>query len=297
MTTISGVLEKITYINEANGFVVARLQEKEKRNLTTIVGFLSGIHEGESLKVTGRWVQNRRFGEQFQVEHFEMIAPATLHGIRKYLGSGLVRGIGPIMAGRMVDLFGLETLEVIEKTPERLSEVEGIGPKRIAFITEAWKEQKEIRDIMIFLQGHGVSAASAVKIYKQYGSQSIQAVRENPYRLSQEIHGIGFMTADKIAQSLGVSLHSLIRARAGLIYALKDLSEEGHVYYPATELIQKTQELLKTEPEILDQAMEALSKTKEIMIEERNGERAAYFAPFYYAEAVTLKLQLCHLRV
>jgi exodeoxyribonuclease V alpha subunit len=142
MTTITGVLEKITYLNEENGFVVARLQEQGKRGLTTIVGSLSVIHPGESIRLTGKWVQNRRFGEQFQVETFEITAPATLQGIRKYLSSGLIKGIGPVMAGRIVDLFGLDTLEIIERKPERLSKVEGIGPKRIAMITEAWIEQK-----------------------------------------------------------------------------------------------------------------------------------------------------------
>ena len=263
------------------------LQEKGKRGLTTIVGNLSGIHPGESLRLVGKWVQNRRFGEQFQVETFEMIVPATVQGIRKYLGSGLIKGIGPVMAGRIVDLFDLDTLEIIEKTPDRLSEVEGIGPKRIALITEAWKEQREIKEIMIFLQGHGVSAAYSAKIYKQYGNQSIQRVRENPYRLSQDIHGIGFITADRIAQNLGISPHSLIRARAGLIYVLRELAEEGHVCYLETDLVQKAEEILKVDREIILQAMRDLSREKEIFIETVDRERglkAVYLAPFYYAE-------------
>ena len=170
MTSISGVVEKITYFNESSGFGVAKLQEKEKRGLTTIVGNLSGVDPGESLKLTGTWVQDRRFGEQFKVETFEIIVPATVYGIRKYLGSGLIKGIGAVMAGRMVDLFGVETLEVIEKTPERLVEVEGIGAKRVTMITEAWGAQREIKDIMIFLQGNGISATYSAKIYRQYGN-------------------------------------------------------------------------------------------------------------------------------
>lgn len=287
MTTISGILEKITYLNEENGFVVAKVQEKGKRGLTTIVGNLSGIHPGESLRLTGKWVQNRRFGEQFQVETFEITVPATLHGVRKYLSSGLIKGIGPIMAGRIVDLFGLDTLEIIEKTPERLSVVEGIGPKRVFMITEAWKDQKEIKDIMIFLQGHGVSAAYSAKIYKQYGNQSIQMVRENPYRLSQDIHGIGFMTADRIAQHLGISPHSLIRAKAGLVYVLKELAEEGHVYYPEKNLVQKAEKILTVEQEIILQAMKDLSREKEIFLETIDLKRdlkAVYLTPFYDAE-------------
>ena len=288
MTVISGVLEKITYLNEENGFVVARLQEQGKRGLTTIVGSLSSIHPGESIRLTGKWVQNRRFGEQFQVEAFEITAPATLQGIRKYLSSGLIKGIGPVMAGRIVDLFGLDTLEVIEEKPERLSEVEGLGPKRIAMITEAWIEQKEIKEIMIFLQGHGVSATYSAKIYRQYGNQSIQVVRGNPYRLSQDIHGIGFITADRIAQNIGISLHSMIRVKAGLIYVLKELAEDGHVYYPEKDLVRKAEEILKVDREIILQAMIGLAEEKEVFLEAMDGEekcKAVYLAPFYHAEA------------
>ena len=230
MPIIYGFLERITYYNEENDFVVARLQEKGKKELSTIVGNLSGINPGESLKLTGLWVHNKRFGEQFQVERFEVTVPATLYGIQKYLGSGLIKGIGPIMAERIVKKFGLDTLEIIEKTPERLSEVDGIGPKRIAMITKAWEAQKEIKEIMIFLQGHGVSATYSAKIFKQYGNQSIKVVKENPYRLARDIHGIGFITADKIAQNLGIDPNSLIRAKAGVVYVLNELTDEGHVY-------------------------------------------------------------------
>jgi len=231
MPTIYGLIERITYHNEENDFVVAKLQEKGKRELTTIVGNLTAINPGESLKLSGRWVHNKKFGEQFQVENYEVTVPATVHGIRKYLGSGLIKGIGPIMAERIVKKFTLDTLEVNERTPERLSEVDGIGPKRIAMITRAWEEQKEIKEIMIFLQGHGVSATYSAKIYKQYGDRSIEVVKENPYRLAQDIYGIGFITADRIAQNMGIDPNSLIRAKAGIIYVLNQLTEEGHVYY------------------------------------------------------------------
>src|SRR4030043_1364096 len=216
MPIIYGFLERITYHNEENDFVVAKLQEKGKRDLTTIVGNVAGINPGESLKLSGRWVHNKKFGEQFQVETFEVTMPATLLGIQRYLASGLIQGIGPIMAERIVEKFGLHTLEVIEETPERLSDVEGIGPKRISLITKAWGGQKEIKEIMIFLQGHGVSAAYSAKIYKRYGSQSIEIVKENPYRLAHDIYGTGFITADKIAQNLGIDRNSLIRAKPGL---------------------------------------------------------------------------------
>src|SRR4030042_1713706 len=231
MPIIYGFLERITYHNEENDFLVAKLQEKGRKELTTIVGNLSGINPGESLKLSGRWVHNKKFGEQFQVETFEVTVPATVHGIKKYLGSGLIKGIGPVLAERITKKFALETLDIIEKTPERLSEVDGIGPQRIAMITQAWEEQKEIKEIMIFLQGHGVSATYSAKIYKHYGNRAIEVVKRNPYRLAQDIQGIGFITADRIAQNLGIALDSLIRAKAGLLYVLNELSGEGHVFY------------------------------------------------------------------
>ena len=287
MPIIFGLLERISYHNEENDFVVAKLREKEKKELTTIVGNLSGINPGESLKLTGKWVQNKRFGEQFHVETFEVTVPATLLGIQKYLASGLIKGIGSIMSERIVEKFGLHTLEVIEKKPERLSEVEGIGPKRISMIIKAWVEHKEIKEIMIFLQGHGVSAAYSAKIYKQYGDQSIEIVRENPYRLAHDIYGIGFITADKIAQNLGIDRNSLIRAKAGLIYILNQLTEEGHVYYPENQLIHKAKEILSVDEEIVIQAVRELTKEKELFLEDLDPEgnlKAVYLAPFHVAE-------------
>lgn len=287
MTTISGFLEKITYYNEENGFMVAKLQEKGKRDLTTIVGNLATVNPGESLKLTGKWVNNKRFGEQFQVEEFEVTVPATVNGLKKYLGSGLIKGIGPIMADRMVNQFGLDTLNVIENIPERLSEVEGIGPKRMAMIGKAWEELKEIKEIMIFLQGHGVSPTFSAKIYKQYGNHSIEVVKGNPYRLIQDIYGIGFATADKIAQNIGIRPNSLIRAKAGLIHALSKLTEEGHVYYPERGLIRKAGEILKVDQELITKAVTELSKDKEIFIEDINEDgngKAVYLVPFFIAE-------------
>jgi len=287
MSIIHGLLEKISYHNEENDFVVAKLREKDKRELTTIVGNLSGINPGESLKLTGNWVHNKKFGEQFQVETFEVTIPATLLGIQKYLASGLIKGIGPIMSERIVEKFGLDTLEVIEKKSKRLSEVEGIGPKRISMIKKTWEEQKEIKEIMIFLQGHGVSASYSAKIYKQYGNQSIEIVKENPYRLAHDIYGTGFITADKIAQHLGIDQNSLIRAKAGLLYVLNQLTEEGHVYYPENQLIHKAREILHVDEEIIFQAIKELSKEKELFLEDLEPEgnlRAVFLAPLYVAE-------------
>jgi exodeoxyribonuclease V alpha subunit len=287
MSTLHGLLEKISYHNEENDFVVAKLREKDKRELTTIVGNLSGVNPGESLKLTGEWVHNKKFGEQFQVEKFEVIVPATLLGIQKYLASGLIKGIGPIMSERIVEKFGLNTLEVIEKKPESLSEVEGIGRKRILMIKKTWEEQKEIKEIMIFLQGHGVSASYSAKIYKQYGNQSIEIVKENPYRLAHDIYGTGFITADKIAQHLGIDQNSLIRAKAGVLYVLNQLTQDGHVYYPENQLIHKAREILHVDEEIIFQAIKELSKEKELFLEDLDPEgnlRGVYLAPFYVAE-------------
>src|SRR5512139_2671951 len=292
MPAIYGFLERITYYNEENDFLVAKLQEKGKKDLTTIVGNLSGINPGESLKLSGRWVHNKKFGEQFQVESYQITVPATVHGIKKYLGSGLIKGIGPIMSERIVDKFGLDTLDIIEKAPERLAEVDGIGPKRIAKITKAWEEQKEIKNIMIFLQGHGVSAAYSAKIYKQYRERSIEVVKENPYRLARDMHGIGFITADKIARNIGIDPNSLVRAKAGLIYVLGQLTEEGHTYYPKADLFNKAKEILKVDQEIIARAADDLAKEKEVVLEaiRREGEggessdTAVYLAPLYLAE-------------
>jgi len=287
MSIVEGILERITYSSEESGFVVAKLQEREKREITTIVGNLAGINPGESLKLTGKWVQNKRFGEQFQVEKFTVIVPATVNGIRKYLGSGLIKGIGPVMADRIVQAFGLETLDAIEKTPKRLSEVEGIGPKRIEMITKAWEEQKEVKEIMIFLQGHGVSATYSAKIYKHYGNRSIPVVKENPYRLAEDIYGIGFLTADRIAQNMGMDPNSLVRAKAGLLYVLNGLTEEGHVYYPESDLVRRAKEVLKVDEDLVIKAISELSQKREIYIEEigNNGnQRAVYLTPLYLAE-------------
>ena len=288
METISGYIERVTYYNKENGFAVAKLQETDKKGLTTIVGNLAAINPGESLRLSGRWVQSKRFGEQFRVEMSEVVEPATMHGVKRYLGSGLIKGVGPVLAERIVTKFGLDTLPVIEKTPEKLSEVEGIGPKRIEMIARAWEEQKEIKEIMIFLHGHGVSPGYSAKIFKYYGKESIKVVKGNPYRLAQDIHGIGFVTADKIAQKIGIDPNSSVRVQAGLIYVLNALAEEGHVYYPEKGLTQKAKEILKVAPELITDALTALCRKREIFIEKRNDGNhdpvMVYLAPFYIAE-------------
>jgi len=277
---IHGYLERITYYNEENHFTVARLQETGKRELTTIVGNLAGITPGESLKLTGKWVQDPRFGPQFRVERFETVVPATVNGIRKYLGSGLIRGIGPVMAKRIVKVFGLQTLDVIDRSPGRLTEVDGIGPKRVELITRAWADQKEIRGIMIFLQDHGISAAYAAKIYRQYGNASVEIVRTNPYRLAADVHGIGFVTADRIARQVGIDPNSVTRAEEGTLYVLNESTSEGHVYLPYETLVSRAAEMLEVSRDLVVEAVERLAADRRVVRE----DEAVYLTPFYVAE-------------
>ena len=213
---IEGVLERVVYQSEDDGFAVARLQVPGRRDLVTIVGNILSANPGETLRLSGQWVVNVKFGEQFRVDSCLSVLPATLTGIEKYLGSGMIKGIGPVMAGRLVERFALDTLDVIEEGTTRLQEVEGIGPVRAGRIVKAWEEQKEIREVMVFLQGNGVSSVYAVKIYRRYGNQAVSIVKENPYRLAEDIWGIGFKTADRIAQYIGIDPHSPLRAQAAL---------------------------------------------------------------------------------
>jgi len=275
-STLEGVLERIVFFNEENGFTVARLQVASRRDLVAVVGVMPSPMPGETLRLRGEWVVDSKFGEQFRVNSCLSVLPATLTGIEKYLGSGLVKGIGPIMANRIVTKFGLETLYIIEDNTGRLLEVDGIGPIRIDRIAKAWQEQREIREVMVFLQGQGVSSTYAVKIYKAYGDKAISVVKENPYRLALDISGIGFKTADKIAQNMGIDPGSPMRAEAGIIHVLSELVDEGHVYYPYEELQGKANELLGVEKDTLDAALTSLADQKRVLIEEHPEHRAVY---------------------
>lgn len=293
METIYGYLERISFNNEETNFLVAKIQEKGKKELTTIVGNLSGVNLGELIKVSGKWVHNNKFGDQFQVDKFESVVPATVNGIEKYLGSGLIKGIGPVMAKRIVRVFGINTLDVIENTHEELSRVEGIGPKRICTIIKAWQEQKKVKEIMIFLQGHGISANYSAKIYKKYGDSSVETVKLNPYRLAADIQGIGFLTADKIARNMGVDHNAVIRAEEGIIYALSLLVQEGHVYCPVNLLIDKSVEMLEVDKEIIVKAMAKLYEYRRLVLDslessvelnEQSNQKAVYLPTLYIAE-------------
>ncbi len=291
--TIFGYLERIVYFNEDNYFTVAKIKEKDRRELTTIVGNLAGVYPGAYLKLDGNWVNNKKYGEQFQVEGYEIVTPATARGIEKYLGSGLIKGIGPVMAKRIVKAFGEETIEIIENHPEKLLNVEGIAEKRIEMIVEGWEEQKDIKHIMIFLQEHGVSTAYSAKIYKQYGPKSIEILKDNPYRLAAEIRGIGFVIADRIAQKLGVDPNSVSRAEEGILYVLNSLVGEGHVFCPYEMLVEKAVDLLNVDREIVIKAMAGLFENQRIIMEDLSPEslenyapnqKAVYLPPFYTAE-------------
>ncbi len=270
--SMEGVLERITYANEDSGWMVAQIQAPDGGVPVTVVGTMPGVQIGETLRVRGRWVQNKKFGRQFEVERFETVVPSTELGIRRYLGSGMIKGIGPKMADRLVDAFGAETLEVLEEDDRRLQRVEGIGPKRAQWIRDAWKAQRAIRDVMIFLQGHGVSSAYGARIFKAYGSASLDVVKNNPFLLARDISGMGFRTADNIAFKLGFDPHSDVRAEAGIIYSLQEVRDEGHCFFPEADLIERCAKELDIPPETLKAALPRLAGEGRIVREVFGGE-------------------------
>jgi len=269
-TELSGQIEKITFTNEENGFTIARMKVPGHHDPVTVVGTLMAPKPGEILDMRGEWTNHPRFGRQFKVREYKTRVPATVSGIRKYLGSGMIKGLGPVMADRIVDRFGQKTLDVIDSNIQRLAEVEGIGEKRIAMVTEAWAAQSEIRDVMLFLQSHGVSSGYAAKIFKQYGNQSIAVVKQNPYRLATDLFGIGFQTADRIAGRLGFDKNSRLRIEAGILYVLNQLSDEGHVYFPYKPLILKSCDILGVDREPVIHALGKLAVDQKIVIEDIN---------------------------
>ncbi len=265
--TLEGVIERITFHAEDTGYTVARVKPNDSFVLATVVGSMGNPTVGESVRLTGRWSSHKEFGRQFTVERFETIRPATAKAIEKYLGSGLVKGLGPVMAKRMVAAFGAETLDIIETNPKRLLEVEGIGPKRLRRLTGAWDEQRSVRAVMLFLQGHGVSANFAVRIFKAYGDDAIRKVEENPYRLAQDIWGIGFLSADRIASNMGVLPESESRLRAGVVHVLTEATGKGHVYLPETALAAAAAEALGVDQALVAPAIEKLVRSGEVIAE------------------------------
>ncbi|WP_405729936.1 ATP-dependent RecD-like DNA helicase [Streptomyces sp. NBC_01537] len=291
LAVVEGVLERITYANEDNGYTVARVDTgRGGGDLLTVVGSLLGAQPGESLRMEGRWGSHAQYGKQFTVENYTTVLPATIQGIRRYLGSGLIKGIGPRIADRIVEHFGTDTLEVIEGEPKRLIEVPGLGPKRTKLIGAAWEEQKAIKEVMVFLQGVGVSTSIAVRIYKNYGDGSISVVRNQPYRLAADVWGIGFLTADRIAQAVGIPHDSPERAKAGLQYALSQATDSGNCFLPEERLLADAVKLLQVDTGLVIDCLDELAKeegvVREAVPDPEGGDpiRAVYLVPFHRAE-------------
>ncbi|SEH01441.1 exodeoxyribonuclease V alpha subunit [Nonomuraea solani] len=286
---LDAVLERITYANEETGYTIARVAtDRGGSELLTVVGPLLGAQVGESLRLHGRWGSHPRYGRQFEVWSYTTVLPATVQGIRRYLGSGLIKGIGPKMAERIVDHFGTGTLDVIEQQPERLVEVPGLGPKRTKMIAAAWEEQKIIKEVMIFLQGVGVSTSIAVRIFKQYGETSISVVRTQPYKLADDVWGIGFKTADTIAQAVGIPHDSPERVKAGLRYTLSEAADDGHCYLPAPNLVGDAVKILDVPADLVSCCLEELVAAEGVVREPipagDNVVPAVYLPPFHRAE-------------
>lgn len=279
-STIKGVVERITFQSPETGYTVLRFKASRHNDLVTVVGMLMDVVVGTNLEINGVWKVDRKYGQQFEAHTWQEVMPATVYGIEKYLGSGLIKGIGPKYAKKIVAKFGADTLDIIEENIERLGEVEGIGKKRIQQIKFSWVRQREIKNVMVFLQSHDVSSAYAAKIYKAYGNDAVKRVQENPYQLADDIWGIGFKTADTIAVKMGIEKDEFNRLRSGIKYALGELGNEGHVFAYREQLIKKGKELLDVTESQLDEAIERMMKSDDLKVE----EDAIYLPPFYYAE-------------
>lgn len=279
------VVERITYQNADNGYTVLKCAVKNYSDLVTVVGTMPDTHVGSVLSLEGMWKMDAKYGRQFLVEKFEETLPATVYGIEKYLGSGLVKGVGPKFAKRIVEKFGKDTLDIIEETPDELLKVPGIGKVRVDRIKTSWQEQKEIKNIMLFLQSHEVSTSHATKIFKTYGSESIAIVKENPYRLADDIWGIGFKTADSIAQKMGIDKGKFVRLRSGIFYTLNKLAEAGHCYATREQLIGKARELLEVEEPELEITLDEMIRTNDVIRDEAEDWEVIYLPPYYFSES------------
>lgn len=296
--TLEGVVERITYYSDESGYTVLRLRPNKPRyglagrdGLLTVVGTLPELQPGETVRFTGVWSTHKDFGKQFKAESVQQTAPATLDGLQRYLGSGLIKGIGPVSARRIVDHFGMQTLDILEEAPLKMLQVPGIGKYRATLIAKAWEEQRSIKEVMLFLQSHRVSTSLAVKIFKAYGDGSIAQVTSDPYRLARDIYGIGFKTADQIARNLGLPPDSPARIAAGVVYALESLTEEGHVYAPRPDIVEKAADLLGVDLRACDDAIERLLADEQIMFElipaEAEGAepiQVVYLRTMYFSE-------------
>jgi exodeoxyribonuclease V alpha subunit len=292
---LEGIVLRIVYTNPDNFYTVALLQPRGALHEVTIVGNLINIRPADTLRLTGRWVSDRKYGRQFAVETCETILPETEKAIEAYLASGLIRGIGPTYAKRLVNHFGVQIFDIIEKTPERLREVDGIGPKRLALIRSGWEEQRVLRDIMMFLQRHAIPQHFAARIYRRYGEKALEQITQNPYQLALDVRGIGFKSADLIAQKLGVPTESLDRAQAGVFFLLQELAADGHTFYPADPLIEKAVEVLGVPVALIVDAINNLKQEQHVVLEVLpDGTRAVYLR-YLHSHETAVAAQLSRL--
>jgi exodeoxyribonuclease V alpha subunit len=295
LVVLKGLVERVTYHNPENGYSVIKVNAPSERDLVTVVGHFSAVTAGESLRLIGTWANHPKHGPQFKVVKYELEKPATLTGVEKYLGSGLIKGVGPVTAKRMVAHFGMAIMEIIEQYPDRLTEVPGVGKKRVGMIAKAWQEQKSIQEVMVFLQTHGVSTTFAVKIFKTYGDQAIEVVSHNPYRLAEDIWGIGFKTADQIARALGMAPDAPGRLRAGLVHVLSEAADQGHMLLPRANLLQSGAEILGVEPALLPPALDDLLETQAVVLEPVSGGEPACYLPALAAAERGAAQRLAHM--
>lgn len=297
MDEVQGTIYEVVFRNEQNGYTVLELEQDKE--LVTLVGYFSFLNIGETIRAYGKWVQHPDYGNQFKVETYTSVTPATVNGIEKYLASGLIPGIGPHTAKKLVEKFGLDTLDIIQYNPDRLIEVEGIGKKKAEKIFEAFQEQKELKDIMMFLERYGIGAAYAVRIYKAYGANTINEIKENPYKLADDIFGIGFKMADQVALSMGVAKSSEYRVASGTRYALNRFHGSGHTYVPQEELVRSAAELLEVDETVVEDSITKLFIDKKLVVENVGGVRGVYSVPFFRAESgVARKLaQLLYFKI
>src|SRR5260364_29605 len=282
--TLTGIIERITFHSETTGFCVLKVQVKGKRDLIPVVGTALNLNVGQSIDAHGHWVRDRTHGLQFKAAHLQITAPSSLVGIEKYLGSGMVKGIGTHFAKKLIVAFGKAVFNVIEQEPERLLALPGIGEKRKRQLLASWQEQKVIRSIMVFLQGHGISSTRAVRVYKTYGDEAVARVQENPYRLARDVYGIGFQTADALARKLDIPEDSPLRAMAGVEYVMQNFSSEGHCAVPAATLQEKTQALLEIPAPIVEAAIGDAIFEERLMPSEKDGQPLVFLAALYQAE-------------
>jgi exodeoxyribonuclease V alpha subunit len=289
--TVVGAVGRILFSNEENGWCAVRLQSEDTASVTAI-GPLLGVRQGDELQLTGRWVQHAKYGDQFEVESYVHVAPSTLEGLRRFLGSGKVKGIGPARAAQIVEVFGLETLDVLDAEPERLLEIRGIGPSTVARVQESWQQHQGIQQIMIFLTGHGVAPGIAVKAFKRYGAAAIDVVRSNPYRLAEEVFGVGFLTADRIARQLGIPDDAPERLEAGVLHTLFEAAGQGHCYLPEDQLLETAGGLLETAPAMLSPALAGLIARQQVSVQPRHDEQPAIYLPRLEKAEATVALNL-----